>query len=135
MGLLLIGGALAYFFTQTETGQWIGALILVYGGVMVAGAVAHDTVPGVVTEVKRIDNPTAIQAGSVRFKYEGADGTEQSEFRRVMYSNSKFEQLEVGDEIKVWVCKDDPTKVKLVGYGTYEPDTCFGDDKGDSSVN
>ncbi|NVE93417.1 hypothetical protein [Altererythrobacter lutimaris] len=124
LGLLLIGGALAYFVTQTESGQWLGALILLYGGIIVGGAVMHDTVPGVITEVKRIENPTAIQAGSIRFRYEDASGTTRTGFRRVMYSTSKFEALDVGDEIAVWVCKSDPAIVKLVGYGTHEPDQC-----------
>ncbi|WP_394728994.1 hypothetical protein [Altererythrobacter sp. GH1-8] len=124
VGLLALLGLFAYLLMQTDSGEWILALILLYGGIMIGGAVAHDTVPGTVTEVRRIENPTAIQAGSVRFTYEDLDGNAQSAFRRVMYSTSKFEALEVGDEIRVWVCKSDPSVVKLVGYGTHEPETC-----------
>lgn len=129
LGLLALLGLGGYFLTQTEFGEWIMALILLYGGIMIGGAVAHDTVPGTVTEVRRIENPTAIQAGSVRFTYTDKDGNTQSEFRRVMYSTSKFEQLGVGDEIKVWVCKSDPAVVKLVGYGTHEPEACGAEAK------
>lgn len=122
--VLLVLGVAAYVGTQTEEGEYLLALIMLYGGVIVAGAAAYDTVPGTVTELNRLDPPTDYSAGSMRFTYTDDDGVERSEFRRIMYSASKFESVEVGDEITVRVCKYDRTVVKLIGYGSHEPGTC-----------
>lgn len=122
--LIVAIGLFVYLLSQTELGQWAAGLLFVYGGAMLGGAIAHDTVPGTVTEINRMENPSAIAAGSLRFRYIDHEGVEEEEYRRVMYSTSKFRELEVGDEIRVWVCKDDPSIIKLVGYGTHEPESC-----------
>ena len=131
LGLIVAIGVFVYLFSQTEMGQWAAGLLFVYGGAMLAGAAANDTVPGTVTEINRMENPSTIAAGSLRFTYTDHEGVEEEEYRRVMYSTSKFRELEVGDEIKVWVCKSDPSIIKLVGYGTHEPEKCIleGDDE------
>ena len=128
--LIVLLAGLLFAFAQTELGQWLLAIVLLYGGVIVGGALIHDTQPGQVVELDKLAEPTSYSAGSLRFSYEDDDGVEHTEFRRVMYSTSKFRDLEVGDRIDVWVCKNDRTKVKLVGYGTYEPNTCADDPQG-----
>jgi hypothetical protein len=85
---------------------------------------AYDTVPGEVVALTRPENATIISAGTIRFAYTDDDGVRREEFRRVGQSTSAFRKLEVGDRINVWVCKNDRSKVRLVGYSTHEPDTC-----------
>ena len=46
-----------------------------------------------------------------------------------MYPTPKFRSVEVDDPVDVWICKNDPAKVIMVGYGTYEPETCGGRSK------
>ena len=122
--LLLALGGLVWFATQTQEGQWLAALVILYSSIIIGGALAHDVIPGTVTELNRLDEPTSYSAGSLRFAYIDDEGRRQEEFRQVMYSTSKFRELIVGDEIDVWLCHDDRSKVKLVGYGTYEPENC-----------
>ena len=121
--VLLLAGLL-FAFAQTESGKWLVRLVTLYGGSMVAGAAAHDTVTGQVIDFNRLDPPTHYTAGSISFTYQGDDGTKHKEYRRVMYSTDKFRALKIGDAIEVWVCRNDRSKVKLVGYGTYEPEGC-----------
>lgn len=121
---LLLAGGLLLAFSQSDEGKWLIGLILLYGGVTIVGAAAYDTIPGHVVDFNRLDPPTHYSAGSIRFSYQDDDGTEREQFRRVMHSTDKFRKLQVGDSIKVWVCRKDRTKVKLVGYGTHEPGTC-----------
>lgn len=115
----LVAGAMA-----TDLGQWMAGLVLVYGGVMLAGALANDVVPGEVVEVKRAETPSAYYAGSIRFTYKDGEGNHQTAFRRVGLSTDKFRTLKKGDPIDVWVCKAEPAVVRLVGYGTHEPEVC-----------
>ncbi|MEZ5681728.1 MAG: hypothetical protein R3E14_10620 [Erythrobacter sp.] len=115
---------LLFAFSRTEEGKWIGALVGLYGGIIIGGAVAHDTVPGQVIDFNRPDPPTSYSAGSIRFTYQDEDGKTHEEFRRVMHSTAKFRDVEIGDPIDVWVCRNDRSVVKLVGYGTYEPGKC-----------
>ncbi|GGD68898.1 hypothetical protein [Croceicoccus mobilis] len=124
--VLVVLGAAALIFAlaQSDAGQWMMGLILVYGGAMLAGALAHDVVTGEVTDIYRSDVPGSINAGAIEFAYEDTDGIRHVEKRRVMYDASKFQTLRPGDPIEVWVCKNERGKVKLVGYGTYEPETC-----------
>ena len=126
--LLLALGGLVWFATQTQEGQWLAAMVILYSAIIVGGAMAHDTIPGTVTALNRLEEPTSYSAGSLRFSYEGVDGSRQEKFRQVMYSTQKFRELAVGDAIDVWVCRNDRTKVKLVGYGTYEPEKCMDDE-------
>ena len=122
--ILLLAGGLLLAFSQSEEGKWLIGLIVLYGGVMFANASAYDTIPGNVVDFNRLDPPTHYSAGSIRFSYQDGDGTVHEQRRRVMYSTDKFRKLKVGDSIKVWVCRKDRSKVKLVGYGTHEPGTC-----------
>jgi hypothetical protein len=134
-GCLVVLGLVAVLlvlFARTEGGQTLLALVMLYGGVIFAGAMAHDTIPGEVIELRRSSQPDAIQAGSIRFAYRDDNGERREEFRRVMLSNPSFDKLKVGDRIEVWVCKNDRSKVKLVGYQTYEPEKCF-DQPGDTN--
>lgn len=125
IAIAVLAAALLFGLSQTELGQWLFGIVLVYGGAMFAGAVAHETVTGEVIALKRLDPPTDYSAGSISFSFEGDDGNIRKESRRVMYSTSKFRAVAVGDPIDVWVCENDRTKVKLVGYSTYEPEKCF----------
>ncbi|MBS7670229.1 hypothetical protein [Croceicoccus gelatinilyticus] len=122
---MIIAGAILFAFLQSDEGQWLMGLIIVYGGVMLGGAVAHQTVPGEVVDLNRIDPPNSYSAGSISFTYRDDEGVLHEERRRVMYATDKFRALAVGDEIKVWVCRNDRSRVKLVGYGTSEPQKCF----------
>lgn len=124
LGLLTVLAGAGYLLSSTETGRTITGLVVVYGGAMVGGALAYEVVPGVVTEVRRIDPPTAYSAGRLAFSYIDDQGEQQIAWRRVMLSTPKFRDLEVGDKIAVRVCRDDRSIVRLVGYGTHEPQTC-----------
>lgn len=120
--VIVIGLLLAS--SQTEEAQWLTGLVSVFGGIMLVGALSHDVVQGEVVDFSRLDPPTAFSAGSIRFTYADDSGNLHEEFRRVMQSTDKFQKLEIGDSVEVWVCKNDRSIVKLVGYGTHEPKSC-----------
>lgn len=122
--LLAVFAGIGYLLVATDLGRTLTGLVVVYGGAMVSGAVSHETVPGVVTEIKRLDPPAVYSAGSLTFRYGDDEGKQRTASRRVVYSTPNFRNLNVGDEISVWVCRENPAIVRLVGYGTYEPETC-----------
>lgn len=123
-GSLLVTVLLTYAFSQSEAGRWAAGLLLVYGGAMLSGAAAYETVPGTVTGINRLDPPTSFSAGSFTFSYTDHEGRTQETRRRVMMATDRFRSLQVGDSISVWVCRSNPAVVRVVGYGSYEPDKC-----------
>jgi hypothetical protein len=123
-GLLLVTALLTFAFSQSEAGRWAGGLLFVYGGTMISGAAAFETVEGSVTGINRLDPPTSFSAGSFTFSYTDHEGRTQEARRRVMMSTPRFRSMEIGDSVSVWVCRSDPSIVRVVGYGTHEPDRC-----------
>lgn len=122
----LLLAALLLGFAQTSMGASLLGLVTRFGGAMLGVARAHDTVAGEVTRVQRRDPPTLYAAGSIDFRWQDEDGTTHDETRRVIQPTEKFRRLRTGDRIAVWVCRNDRRRVKLVGYGTHEPQGCDG---------
>lgn len=110
--------------SQTELGRWLFALVVVYGGMMLSVALAHDVIPGEVVSVNKLDPPTSFSAGSIRFTYEDDDGNVHEEFRRVMYSTPEFRELKIGDTVLVEVCKNDRSIVSLLEIATHDEKSC-----------
>lgn len=131
LGFALVLVALLAGLAQTDSGRQVVGMARVFGGAMVATATAHDTVRGKVIALTRPEPPAQYAVGSIRFAYRGDDGVLRTESRRVITSTRKFRALKVGDGVDVWVCRDDRSKVKLVGFGTYEPERC-GDEPGET---
>ena len=129
LGITALTVFASFALAGTELGKWLIGLVMIYGVAPVFVTMAHDVVPGEVVELKRLPEPTSYSAGSLTFSYVNADGVKRTESRPVMYPTPKFRGLEVGDPVDVWICKNDPAKVMLVGYGTYEAETCGGRSK------
>lgn len=83
---------------------------------MVAMASAHvtmyDSTEGVVIEASDL-NPNMVFPRNVRVEYE-YDGEDHVGFTRLTPLSRLAKTLEVGDTVKVYVCREDPSIMKLV---------------------
>jgi hypothetical protein len=97
--------------SQTETGKAMGALVLVYGGAIVAGAVAYDQQTATVVEVRPSDHPTLN--GLIKLAYVDADGGERIVTRNALGSRGQLDGIRPGDRIAILVCKRNPESVRV----------------------
>ena len=89
---------------------WAMAVAMV--GVASAHIAMYDTTDGVVIEATDL-NPNMVFPRNVRVEYE-YDGEDYVGFTRLTPLPRLAKTMEVGDTVKVYVCREDPSKMKLV---------------------
>ena len=88
------------------------AMLLAMIGMASANLELYDTTEGVVIETSARD-PDKIFPRNARVRY-AYDGKGYVGFTRVTPLSRLNDTMEVGDTVKVWVCRSDPTAIKLV---------------------
>lgn len=121
---LALVGAAGFFLTQTELGRWALGLVLVVGGTMAATGRTYETGTGTVTSIARTGARDSFISATVEVAYVDASGTSGSTRKQIVHHPPALETLKEGDEVKILICRSDPSIVKIPSLPSLELKRC-----------
>jgi len=124
VGFVALCGALAFFFTRTELGQWTAALVLITGGTIVAADRMYEVRQREVISVERTAKPDAFISARVQLAYVDERGERRTAMKQVVHRPRALESLNPRESVRIMVCRSDPSIVKIPSLPTFEPRKC-----------
>lgn len=125
IGALVVGVFL--LLLQTELGKWVGGLLFVYGGAIVAGAMLYEQQTAVVVDVKSRDHP--MLNGMIAVEYTDSLGEQRTIRKNAMGRRGQLDDIDVGDTLSILVCRANPVSIKIPSLQTPGGEPCVDPSK------